>query len=105
MESPSLLALRRTLAWASEQGMSVRGQLSEEQVVALDRIFSGKEPWSFEHYPALRAFAHAMPRLDLPDLPALIDLGDALTGLDELRSATVPAWPTHDTITDSTFSE
>lgn len=85
--------------------MSVRDQLTEDQLAAVERVFSGKEPWTFEHYPALRAFAHAVPRLDLPDLPARLDFGDALSALDELRSATVPAWPTHETITDSTFSE
>jgi hypothetical protein len=85
--------------------MSVRGQLTEEQLVAVERVFSGKEPWRFEHYRSLRAFAHALPRLNLPDLPALLNLGDALQALDELRSSTVPAWPTHDTITDSAFSE
>jgi hypothetical protein len=85
--------------------MSVRGQLTEEQLVAVERVFSGKEPWRFEHYQPLRAFAHALPRLNLPDLPALLNLGDALQALDELRSSTVPAWPTHDTITDSAFSE
>jgi len=105
METPSLAPLQQTLAWAAEQGMSVRGQLSEEQLVALERVFSGKAPWSFEHYPSLRAFAHALPRLNLPDLPARIDLGDALSALDELRSTTVPAWPTHETIADGTFSE
>ena len=105
MELPSLPPFRRVLAWAAEQGMSVRGQLSEEQLVALERVFAGKEPWSFEHYPALRAFAHALPRLNLPDLPALLNLGDALQALDEHRAATVPAWPTHESVAESTFSE
>lgn len=85
--------------------MSVRGQLSEEQLLALDRVFSGKEPWSFEHYQPLRAFAHALARLTLPDLPALLNFGDVLQALDEHRAATVPAWPTHETVTESTFSE
>jgi hypothetical protein len=101
----SIASLRRVLAWAAEQGMSVHGQLSEEQIVALERVFSGAEPWSFEHYGPLRAFAHALPRLNLPDLPALLNFGDVLQALDELRAATVAAWPTHETVTESTFSE
>lgn len=55
MESPSLRCLRQALAWAVEQGMSIRGQLGEEQLAALERMFSGKEPWSFEQYQPLRA--------------------------------------------------
>jgi hypothetical protein len=105
MASSSLPLLQQTLAWASEQGMSVRGQLTEEQLAAVERVFSGKQPWSFEHYQSLRAFAHALPRLNLPDLPALLNFGDALSALDELRAAAVPTWPTHDTVTDSTFRE
>jgi hypothetical protein len=85
--------------------MSVRGQLTEEQLAAVEHAFSGKAPWTFDHYQALRAFAHALPRLNLPDLPALLNFGDALQALDELRASTVPAWPTHDTITESAFSE
>ena len=85
--------------------MAVRGQLTEEQVHALQRIFAGKEPWSFEHYQPLRAFAHAIVRLSVPDLPALVNFGDALQALDELRAATTEAWPTHETVADSTFSE
>ena len=73
--------------------MSVRGQLSVEQLVALERAFLGQAPWSLEHYPALRAFAHALPRLNLPDLPALLNLGDALQALDELRADALPPWP------------
>jgi hypothetical protein len=85
--------------------MSVRGQLSEEQLLALARVFSGQEPWTFEHYPPLCAFAHALPRLNLPDLPALLNFGDVLQALDEHRAATVPAWPTHESVAESTFSE
>jgi hypothetical protein len=105
MTSLSLPPLRRALAWAVEQGMTVRGQLSEEQLAALERVFSGKEPWSFEHYEPLRAFAYALWRLNLPDLPALLSIGDALQALDELRADTVPAWPTRGDVTDRTFSE
>jgi len=105
MALQSLPAFRRVLAWAAEQGMSVRGQLSEEQLAALERVFSGKEPWSFEHYQPLRAFAHALPRLNLPDLPALLNFGDVLQALDEHRAATVAAWPTHEAVSESTFSE
>ncbi|HEY5372816.1 MAG TPA: hypothetical protein VIK01_03980 [Polyangiaceae bacterium] len=85
--------------------MSVRGQLSEEQLAALESVFSGKEPWSFEHYQPLCAFAHALPRLNLPDLPALLNFGDVLQALDEYRAATVAAWPTHEAVSESTFSE
>jgi hypothetical protein len=101
----SLPPFRRVLTWAAEQGMSVRGQLSEEQLVALERVFSGKEPWSFEHYQPLRAFAHALPRLNVPDLPAALNFGDVLQALDEHRAATVEAWPTHEAVAESTFSE
>jgi hypothetical protein len=85
--------------------MSVRGQLTEEQLVALERVFSGTEPWSFEQYPALCAFGHALSRLNLPDMPALLNFGDVLQALDELRAETLAAWPTHDAVTESTFSE
>ncbi len=85
--------------------MAVRGQLSEEQLLALERVFASREPWRFELYPPLRAFAHALPRLNLPDLPALLNFGDVLQALDEHRAASVPAWPTHETIAESTFSE
>lgn len=105
MSLPSLEALRQVLAWAAEQGMAVRGQLTEEQVRALDRVFAGKEPWSFEQYPALRAFALAMVRLNVPDLPALVNFGDALQALDQLRAPAVAAWPTHTSVADSTFAE
>src|SRR5882757_1598330 len=101
----SLPAFREVLTWAAEQGMAVQGQLSEEQLCALERIFSGKEPWSFEHYQALRAFAHALPRLNLPDLPAVLNFGDVLQALDEHRAATVAAWPTHEAVAESTFGE
>lgn len=105
MSSLSLHALRQVLAWAAAQGMAVRGQLTEEQIVSLERVFSGREPWSFEHYGPLRAFAHALARLNVPDLPALVNFGDALAALDELRAPTVRAWPTHETVALSTFSE
>jgi hypothetical protein len=105
MESMSLTWLRRVLAWAVEQGMSVRGQLSEEQLIALERPFAGTEPWNFEHYTSLRAFAHALARLDLPDLPAVLSFGDVLEALDELRAATLAPWPTHQAVTESTFRE
>src|SRR4051812_23372780 len=105
MASPSLPPFLQVLTWAAEQGMSVRDQLTEEQLLALERIFTGQQPWTFEHYQALRAFAHALPRLNLPDLPALLNFGDVLAALDEHRAATVPAWPTHETVQESTFSE
>lgn len=105
MASLSLPPVRRVLAWAVEQGMTVRDQLSEEQLAALERVFSGNEPWSFEHYESLRAFGYAVWRLNLPDLPALLSLGDVLQALDELRASTLPAWPTHEGVTEATFSE
>lgn len=101
----SLPPLRQVLAWATDQGMSVRGQLTEEQIAALERVFSGQEPWTFEQYAQLRAFGDALSRLNVPDLPALLNFGDVLQALDELRAGTVAAWPTHDTVTDSTFNE
>ena len=101
----ALSALRQVLAWATEQGMSVRGQLTEEQIGAVERAVSGKEPWSFEQYQPLRAFAHAVARLNVPDLPAVLSFGDVLQALDELRADTVAAWPTHEAVTESTFSE
>jgi hypothetical protein len=101
----SLALFRRVLAWAADQGMSVRDQLTEEQIVALERAFRGAEPWSFEQYQHLRFFAHALSRLDLPDLPARLSFGDILDALDELRSAAVAAWPTHAAVMDSTLGE
>jgi hypothetical protein len=85
--------------------MSVRDQLDEAQLVALERAFSGQEPWSFEHYERLRAFGYALWRLNLPDLPALLNVGDALQALDELRAETLVAWPTHESVSESTFTE
>ncbi|MEO8980456.1 MAG: hypothetical protein ABI548_12845 [Polyangiaceae bacterium] len=105
MASPSLPPFRRVLAWAVEQGMSVRGQLSEEQLVALERVFSGAEPWSLEQYQPLRAFAHALARLNLPDLPAVLNFGDALQALEELRAGALAAWPTHEAVAEGTFRE
>lgn len=105
MASLSLPPLRRVLAWAVEQGMAVRGQLSEAQIAALERAFAGTEPWSFEHYTGLRVFAYAMARLNLPDIPAILSFGDMLQALDELRAATLTPWPTHESVTESTFSE
>lgn len=85
--------------------MSVRDQLSEEQLGALERAFAGTEPWSFELYRELRVFAHALSRLNLPDLPAILSFGDLLQALDELRAASLAPWPTHETVTESAFSE
>jgi hypothetical protein len=101
----SLPPFRRVLAWASEQGMSVRDQLTEEQLVRLERVFSGVEPWSFELYGPLLGLANALPRLNLPDLPAALNLGDVLQALDELLAPSVAAWPTHETVTETTLAE
>jgi hypothetical protein len=105
MASSSLPSLRRVLAWSIEQGMTVRDQLSEVLLAGLARVFSGREPWSFEHYDPLRAFGYALGRLSLPDMPALLNVGDVLQALDELRADTLPAWPSHEGVTASTFSE
>lgn len=105
MATSSVLSLRRVLAWAIEQGMVVRDQLSEEQLAALGRVFSGSEPWTFEHYQPLRAFGYALARLNLPDLPAQLNVGDALRALDDLRAEHVPAWPTQTTLSASCFAE
>jgi hypothetical protein len=85
--------------------MSVRDQLSDEQLAALARAFSGQEPWSFEQYQQLRALGYALARLSLPDMPARLSFGDVLQALDELRSDTIAAWPTHEAVAESTFSE
>ena len=85
--------------------MAVRGQLSEEQIAALERAFAGTEPWSFEQYTGLRVFAYAMARLNLPDIPAILSFGDMLQALDELRAATLTPWQAHEAVTESTFSE
>jgi hypothetical protein len=105
MTSRSLPSLQQVLAWATEQGMTVRDQLSEEQLAALERAFAGKEPWRLELYPALRAFGYALSRLSLPDLPALLNVGDVLVALDELRAPTVPAWSTREGVAETTFAE
>src|SRR5882724_12482850 len=105
MASLSLPPLRRVLAWAVEQGMAVRGQLSEEEIGALERAFAGTEPWSFEQYTGLRIFAYAMARLNLPDIPATLSFGDMLQALDELRAGTLTPWQAHEAVTESTFSE
>jgi hypothetical protein len=105
MASSSLPSLRRVLAWAVEQGMNVRGQLDDEQLLGLQRGCSGTEPWSFEHYPALRAFGDALSRLSLPDLPASLNFGDVLQAFDELRAGTVTPWRTHESVAESTLSE
>ena len=101
----SLSSLRSVLAWAVEQGVSIPGQLSGEQLAALHRVFSGHEPWSIEHYPVLRAFAFALPRLNEAVLPAQLSFGDLLQALDELQSATLAAWPTHVSVSESTFGD
>lgn len=85
--------------------MSVRNQLTEEQIAMLERVIAGKAPWTFDQYPLLRALAHALARLNPPDLPALLNFGDVLQALDELRAPLVPAWPAHEAIAESTFSE
>jgi hypothetical protein len=105
MASSSLSLLRQVLAWAVEQGMSVRGQLTEEQLAALERACSGTEPWSFEHYLPLRAFGDALSRLDLPDLPAHLSFGDVLQAFDELRAGTLEPWPTHTAVSAASFAE
>ncbi len=96
MPSKSLLAVRQVIAWACEQGMSIRGMLSTEQLDELAHVFAGERAWSFDLYEPLRAFTHAIPRLELPDLPAQVRLGDALTALNEVLPSEVAAWaPNH----------
>jgi hypothetical protein len=82
MEPASLTAVRQVVDWAHEQGMTIRELLNEEQLEGLKRVFSNQEPWSFELYEPLRALSHALPRLDLPDVPARIHFGDCLSALD-----------------------
>lgn len=85
--------------------MSVRGQLSEEQLAELSSAFASAEAWSFDHYVALRVFAYAMSRLNLPDLPEILSFGDMLRALDELRSPALAPWPRREAVTKSTFTE
>lgn len=105
MASASLEALSQVLAWAVEQGMSIRGQLSEEELAALLDVSRGRAPWKFALYEPLRAFSHAIPRLGLPDLPATLSFGDALSALDELRGADAPGWTSHPFIAAETMQE
>jgi hypothetical protein len=70
--------------WVYEQGMTIRGLLHEEQLAALKRVFSGEAPWSFELYEPLRALSHALPRLQLADLPSQVRFGDVLSAVDEV---------------------
>jgi hypothetical protein len=72
------------LEWAIEQGLSIRGRLSLEQLAALGRVFGASAPWSFDLYEPLRALTHATARLELPDLPARIHFGDALEALEQV---------------------
>ncbi len=85
--------------------MTIRGQLDEEQLVALERVFSGKEPWSFQHYPPLRALGYGLSRLSLPDLPAALSFGDVSQALNELLGLTLDAWDCHTTVAEDTFRE
>jgi hypothetical protein len=105
MESASFRAVRQVLTWASDQGMTIRGLLSAEQLESLARVFSGNEPWRFDWYEPLRAFSHAIPRLNLPDAPAAMHLGDALEALGELLQARYPSWPTQPSVSERTFAE
>lgn len=84
MESNSLAALREALVWANEQGMTIVGLLDESQLAELARVFSHECPWSFDLYGPLRAFSHALPRLDVPDLPIQLHFADCLTALNEV---------------------
>jgi hypothetical protein len=105
MPSASLAAVSQVLGWAAEQGMSIRGLSSTEQLEALARVFSGQQPWSFELYEPLRAFSHAVPRLNLPDVPTAMHFGDALAALDELLSERGHAWSSHPSIAAASFEE
>jgi len=100
MTSASHEALTRVLAWAVEQGMSIQGQLSEDEVTALLEVAQGRQPWRFALYEPLRAFSHAIPRLGLPDLPATLNFGDALLALDEIRAPETPGWAARPAVSD-----
>ncbi len=76
-------AVRLALDWAAQQGMNIPERLGKEQLERLRRVFSMQEPWSVELYVPLRAFAHALPRLQAPDAPR-VTLGDCLGALNEL---------------------
>lgn len=105
MESASSAAVRQVLAWAAEQGLAIGGVVTAGQLAALAQIFAGEQPWRFELYEPLRAFSHAVPRLNLPDIPAAIHFGDVLTALEELLQAHGPAWPAHPTASPSSLAE
>ena len=113
-------AFSRALDWAYEEGMSIRGLLSLDEVEQMQRVFANQRAWSFSLYEALRAFSHAFPRLGLPDAPASIHLGDALYALNRviLRDAQGAAgtepylaglakhvWPTQSVPSLQTFAE
>lgn len=96
--------MSQALVWGAEQGMSIRGLLSSEQLEELARVFAGERAWTFELYEPLRAWAHALPRLEAPDLPARVHFGDALTALNEVLSGKA-AWPVATTPAPSTLAE
>ena len=105
MESASYRAVRQVMTWACEQGMSIRGLLSLPELEALAHVFAGTRPWSFELYEPLRAFSHAIPRLNLPDVPDAMHFGDVLTALNEVLLREGPAWETQSEVSPGTFAE
>jgi hypothetical protein len=91
MESRSLVAVRQVMDWASEQGMTIRDLMSAEELEQLRAVFSRSAPWSFALYQPLRAFSHAMARLELPDLPARVNFADALAAIEDVMGG--EPWP------------
>lgn len=85
--------------------MTVHGQLDEQQLAALERVFAGTEPWTFELYPPLCGLGSALSRLSLPDMPASLSFGDVLQAFEELRASQLAPWPTHAAVAESTASE
>ncbi len=83
--------------------MTIRELLDAEQLARLQRVFHGREPWSFELYQPLRAFCQAAARLDLPDLPARIHFFDALWAVEELMQA--EPWPCNTSPSSEAFAE
>jgi hypothetical protein len=82
--------------------MSIRGQLSDDELTALLEVSQGRQPWRFALYEPLRAFSHAIPRLGLSDLPTTLNFGDALRALDEILGAETPGWSTHPAVSAET---
>jgi hypothetical protein len=73
--------------------MTIVDLLSERQLEQLQRVFRGRQKWSFELYEPLRAFAHAYERLARSQGLAPLTFGDALVAVDALLAREQrPSW-------------